>query len=101
MPTIECRPEPRFDEVHFGTDQPIYSDHDEYLRDLLAWHREETTRQLKESGSSRSGGFYGIGFGSALAMILSFELNHSVGWAILHGICSWLYVIYRVWQGNY
>jgi len=39
---------------------------------------------------------YGIGMGAALAMILSFSLNHSVLWAILHGICSWLYVIYFV-----
>ena len=43
----------------------------------------------------------GIGLGSVVAVILSFTLNHSVGWAILHGICSWFYVIYRIWEGNY
>jgi len=43
----------------------------------------------------------GISMGSGLAMILSFQLNHSVLWAILHGICSWLYVGYRAWKGNY
>jgi hypothetical protein len=43
----------------------------------------------------------GLSMGSALAMILSFQLNHSVLWAILHGICSWLYVLYRVYKGNY
>jgi hypothetical protein len=43
----------------------------------------------------------GIGFGSAMAMILSFELNHSVWWMLLHGICSWFYVIFRAWKGNY
>lgn len=43
----------------------------------------------------------GLGFGSAMAMILSFELNHSIGWMILHGIFSWGYVIYRAWKGNY
>ena len=36
----------------------------------------------------------GISMGSALAMILSFQLNHSILWAIIHGIFSWLYVIY-------
>jgi len=36
----------------------------------------------------------GIGFGSALAMVISWSLNGSVLWAILHGIFSWLYVIY-------
>jgi hypothetical protein len=36
----------------------------------------------------------GISFGSALAMILSYARNESILWAILHGIISWLYVIY-------
>jgi hypothetical protein len=43
----------------------------------------------------------GIGLGSALAMILSFQLNHSILWAIVHAICSWFYVGYRAWKGNY
>ena len=33
----------------------------------------------------------GIGAGSALAMILSFQLNHSILWAMLHGVCSWIF----------
>jgi hypothetical protein len=36
----------------------------------------------------------GVSFGSALAMAISFNVNHSVGWAILHGIFSWFYVLY-------
>jgi len=36
----------------------------------------------------------GISFGSCLAMVISFSTWHSVGWAILHGIFSWAYVIY-------
>lgn len=41
----------------------------------------------------------GIGFGSALAMAISFNVNHSILWAILHGICSWFYVIYyAIWK---
>jgi len=43
----------------------------------------------------------GISLGSVLAMILSFQLNHSILWAIVHGICSWFYVLYRAWKGNY
>ncbi len=43
----------------------------------------------------------GIGAGSALAMILSFQLNHSILWAMLHGVCSWIYIGYRAYQGNY
>ena len=36
----------------------------------------------------------GIGFGSALAITISWSVNHSIVWAIIHGILSWLYVIY-------
>lgn len=36
----------------------------------------------------------GIGFGTALAITISWSQNHSILWAILHGILSWLYVIY-------
>ena len=39
-------------------------------------------------------GWHGVGFGSALAMAISFNLNQSLGWAILHGLFGWLYVIY-------
>lgn len=38
----------------------------------------------------------GVSFGSALAMAISFNVHHSVLWAILHGLLSWLYVIYYV-----
>ena len=37
---------------------------------------------------------YGVGFGSALAMAVSFGLNKSIFWAIIHGILGWLYVLY-------
>ena len=36
----------------------------------------------------------GIGFGVALAIVISWSTNGSVLWAIAHGILSWLYVIY-------
>ena len=36
----------------------------------------------------------GIGFGSALAITISYAHNESILWAIIHGILSWLFVIY-------
>lgn len=36
----------------------------------------------------------GIGLGSAIAVAISWSVNKSILWAILHGIFSWLYVIY-------
>lgn len=38
----------------------------------------------------------GITFGSALAMVISYTTWKSVGWAIIHGLFSWVYVIYFV-----
>ena len=38
----------------------------------------------------------GISFGAALAIAISWSLNQSVLWAIVHGFFSWLYVIYYV-----
>jgi ABC-type Fe3+-siderophore transport system permease subunit len=36
----------------------------------------------------------GVGFGSALAIVISYTAHKSVLWAIIHGIFSWFYVVY-------
>lgn len=36
----------------------------------------------------------GLSFGSALAMVISFTTWQSVGWAIIHGLFGWVYVVY-------
>ena len=36
----------------------------------------------------------GIGLGSAIAVVCSWERNRSILWAVLAGIFSWLYVFY-------
>lgn len=36
----------------------------------------------------------GIGMGTALAMAISWSLNESILWAMLHGVFGWFYVIY-------
>lgn len=36
----------------------------------------------------------GITMGSALAITISWSVNKSILWAIIHGFFSWLYVIY-------
>jgi hypothetical protein len=40
------------------------------------------------------GAKYGASFGSALAIAVSYSNNHSLIWAVVHGILSWVYVIY-------
>jgi len=40
------------------------------------------------------GAKFGVGFGSALAITISYSENHSILWAIIDGILSWVYVGY-------
>ena len=47
-------------------------------------------RYRRQSGAAK----VGIGFGSALAITISWSLNKSIFWAIVHGFLSWIYVIY-------
>jgi hypothetical protein len=44
----------------------------------------------KASSSSSTG----LGLGAIIAAILSWQVNASFGWAILHAFCGWLYVVY-------
>lgn len=49
-----------------------------------------TNQTIKKHGKS------GIGFGVALAMIISYVKWQSIGWAIFHGLLNWIYVIYYI-----
>ena len=52
---------------------------------FLAYVLAETTQNLTQSG---------IGLGSAIAVVCSWQRNRSILWAILAGVLSWFYVIY-------
>ena len=36
----------------------------------------------------------GIGLGTAIAVTISWSINKSIFWCIIHGFFSWFYVIY-------
>ena len=42
------------------------------------------------------GARYGIGFGTALAIAISWSVNKSIFWTLVHGVLSWVYVVYYV-----
>ena len=46
------------------------------------------------------GAKYGVSFGSALAIAISYSANHSIIWAIIDGLLSWVYVIYYALLGS-
>ena len=55
---------------------------------------EETNMEDNKSMTVKKTVKSGITFGSALAMVISYTTWKSVGWAIFHGLFSWVYVIY-------
>lgn len=52
---------------------------------ILAHITDQTTQTVTQTG---------IGLGSAIAIVCSWQRNRSILWAILAGIFSWIYVIY-------
>lgn len=52
---------------------------------LIAYIAHETAQTITHSG---------IGLGSVIAVVCSWQRNRSITWAIIAGILSWLYVIY-------
>jgi len=51
----------------------------------IAQIAHQTTRTVTQTG---------IGLGSAIAVVCSWQRNRSILWMILAGILSWFYVIY-------
>ncbi len=54
----------------------------------------EAEKKQADPSQTSTAAKVGIGFGSALAITISWSMNKSILWAILHGILSWFYVIY-------
>jgi transcriptional regulator with XRE-family HTH domain len=81
------RTEPDIDTLHRIS---VYLD--VTVEELIYSHRlfEEKVSTEKTAGTVKTG----IGFGSALAMVVSYTAWESIGWAILHGVFGWGYVIY-------
>ena len=52
---------------------------------IIAYIADQTTQTVTQTG---------IGLGSAIAVVCSWQRNRSILWAILAGMLSWLYVIY-------
>ena len=45
-------------------------------------------------GIRMEGAKYGVSFGSALAIAMSWTANHSILWAIIDGVLGWIYVVF-------
>ena len=79
------------------TDDPEYEspfDELESRLDELSTRVDETSASTASVARSTVSGGYCVG--SALATVLSWDSNHALGWAAVHGLLSWLYVAYYV-----
>lgn len=52
----------------------------------------------RKSSSSGVGSGCGTLIGAILAGFLSWEYNHSIGWAIWHFLLNWMYILYRAFM---
>lgn len=64
----------------------IYGRKQEVKMIKKVYHNYNTTENVKK----------GLSFGAALAMIISYVKWQSIGWAILHGLLNWFYMVYYV-----
>jgi hypothetical protein len=60
------------------------------LGDAALNSTEASGRKSTATGAAKAG----ISFGTALAIAISWNAHKSILWAIIHGLLSWLYVIY-------
>ena len=59
-------------------------------RETTVIHNHNTTQNITKEIKK------GIGFGAALAMVISYVKWQSIGWAIIHGLLNWIYVVYYI-----
>ena len=87
-------PDTSFNSIYSGLPVPPDRAHP-HSHGTKSRERERTDKNGSRYYEVRSEGTkYGIGFGSALAIAISYTTNKSILWAIIHGILGWLYVIY-------
>lgn len=61
---------------------------------LLAYKIEQLEKDKNGKKEAHKTVETGVSLGSVLAVVISYAEWHSIGWAILHGILGWVYVIY-------
>jgi hypothetical protein len=66
----------------------------ELFSDSIALHKTSMIPFAQITAQTQTVAQTGIGLGSAIAVVCSWQRNRSILWAILAGILSWFYVVY-------
>lgn len=59
-------------------------------RETTVIHNHNTTQNITKKITN------GVSFGAALAMVVSYVKWQSIGWAIVHGLLNWVYIVYYI-----
>lgn len=59
-------------------------------RETTVIHNHNTTQNITKKITK------GVRFGAALAMVVSYVKWQSIGWAIVHGLLNWVYIVYYI-----
>ena len=70
---------------------------DQLKEELRAELREDYRHQFRKGALTTLGKSYNLGM--MIAVVVSFNSNHSMLWAIIHGLLGWFYVIYKIMFG--
>jgi hypothetical protein len=77
---------PEYDDDELDDDNELDEDDNLDRNTLFQTHRQDT--------NSKIGCLIVWALGMALAVNISWDLNHSVLWGALHGLLSWIYVVF-------
>lgn len=61
---------------------------------LLSYKIEQLEKSKNTKSETDKSIHTGVSFGCVIAAVISYTHWQSIGWAILHGILGWIYVIY-------
>ncbi len=73
------------------------------LPDNLGRSQSRTAHLFREHGMSDSKSTstaVGLGIGSVIAGLISWQYTQSVLWTLLHVFCGWFYVIWKLLEGK-
>lgn len=85
------------DEIDDTADEPDY-DLESRIEELEGRIEELESEKSEKQGSESDSGCLAFPYsvGAALAVVISWETNHSVLLGLLHGLLSWIYVVYAL-----
>jgi len=77
-------------------DDDTVAPHLNHLDDAYARfeQQEELRRSMQTLGGHGPDFWFIVYLGMSIAVAISYDHHHSIGYAIVHGVCNWFYVVF-------